>query len=234
MGTAANVEGCAVYLSAEPFELLYFARCLEKPSPAPLPLRWARVGKWKGKRVVLAADGAGVRVARRAAQILISGMSPTEIWSVGLCGALRDNMRRGDVVTGASVIDATSKQCYQTADLDGATSIVWTQDRVAATAEEKHQLSAFADVVDMEASAVADAASRAGIPFHCVKSVSDEAHESFAIDLNAARDADGRFRPVRIVSMAAARPLRGIGELMRLRSASRMASRRLGEFLANR
>jgi adenosylhomocysteine nucleosidase len=234
MGNEVNAEGCAAFLSAEPFELQDFARCLDSLSETHLPLRWARVGKWKGRRVVLAADGAGVRLARHAAEILIARMSPTEIWSVGLCGALRDTIRRGDVVTGASVIDATSKQRYPTADLGGATSIVWTQDRIASTAEEKRQLSAFADIVDMEASAVADAAMRAGIPFHCVKSVSDEAHESFVIDLNAARDADGRFRPVRIVSMAAARSWRGIGELVRLRNASRMASRRLGEFLANR
>ena len=85
----------------------------------------------------------------------------------------------------------------------------------------------------MEAAALLDRAQRWGVPFYCVRAVSDAANEDFAVDFNAARDKEGRFRPERIVAQALRRPLSGIPELLRLRRNAGLASIALGEFLGN-
>ena len=59
------------------------------------------------------------------------------------------------------------------------------------------------------------------------------AEEEFSIDLNNMRDAEGRFRRSRIAAEACLRPFQLWPELLHLRQRSRLASERLGEFLAD-
>jgi len=70
-------------------------------------------------------------------------------------------------------------------------------------------------------------------PFYCIRSVTDLAHESFHIDLNATRRADGRFSTSRILAAAIARPLTVGPELLELRSRCTTAAKALGEFIAD-
>jgi len=46
----------------------------------------------------------------------------------------------------------------------------------------------------MEAAGLAREARGFGLPFMCIRVVTDQAEEGFIIDYNAARDARGRFR----------------------------------------
>ena len=71
------------------------------------------------------------------------------------------------------------------------------------------------------------------MPFYCVRSVTDLAEESFRIDLNAARRADGRFSTPRILAAAIRRPITVAPELFELRRRSATAARSLGEFIAD-
>jgi len=63
--------------------------------------------------------------------------------------------------------------------------------------------------------------------------ISDTADEPISIDLNAARDSEGRIEGHRVVRQAMKHPLSGTAELFRLWRKSRIAAERLGEFLGN-
>jgi nucleoside phosphorylase len=105
--------------------------------------------------------------------------------------------------------------------------------RVARTASEKAILRRTgASVVEMEAAGALGAAARLGIPGFCVRSVTDLAGESFAVDYGATLSADGRFIISRILRDALRHPLAAFPELLRLQYRCRIASRNLGVFLA--
>ena len=87
--------------------------------------------------------------------------------------------------------------------------------------------------MEMEAAGAAGAAEDLAVPFYCVRVVSDLAGEDFVNDFNAALSADGRFSVARLALGALASPRRRLGELVRLKQRTTMASKKLGEFLAN-
>ena len=70
-------------------------------------------------------------------------------------------------------------------------------------------------------------------PFYCIRSVTDLANESFRVDLNAARRADGRFSTPRILAAAIQSPITVAPELFELRKRCARAARSLGEFIAD-
>ena len=100
--------------------------------------------------------------------------------------------------------------------------------------KEKQDLcSAGASAVDMEAAGVYSRVREWEKPFYCIRSVTDLANESFHIDLNAARKADGRFSTTRILAAAIMHPLTVAPELVRLRNRCLTAAKALGEFIAD-
>jgi adenosylhomocysteine nucleosidase len=135
--------------------------------------------------------------------------------STGFCGALDPALRVGDIVVGGGK--------------------VFTLDRVAVTAEEKRDLRARtgAVAVDMEAAAVSRKAAEWGVPFYCIRAVSDTAYEDMPLDFNLYRDAEGRFSRSRIALAALARPFRRVPSLLRLDRNCKFAAEALGEFLAD-
>lgn len=223
-------------IAAESFEIAGLCKVLENPTKTGLPFRFSSMGKWKGNRVVCAADGPGFRISGSVAQRIIDKFSPDAIWSVGLCGALDGSLQIGDVITGNEIVEPASGERLAAVLLgesrDNGVSVV-SQDRVAATVEEKKSLRVFGEVVEMECAAVAREARSYKIPFGCVKVVSDTALEGFGIDLNLARDDDGRFQTTGVLAEALRRPVHGFPELIRLFRRSRYAAGRLGEFLVN-
>ena len=70
-----------------------------------------------------------------------------------------------------------------------------------------------------------------GVPFFCVRAVSDLADESFSNDFNAALGPDGRFRLGRLIGSALMQPHRRFPELMRLKERCDLAAVKLGDFL---
>jgi hypothetical protein len=105
---------------------------------------------------------------------------------------------------------------------------------VIQTVQEKKRLRALgASAVEMEALAVGHRAAQWGVPFYCVRCITDLAEEGFHLDFNAARAEDGRLLTSRIVWAAARRPATLVPELYRLYRRSRLAARTLGDFLAD-
>ncbi len=154
--------------------------------------QFAREVEWRGDRWILIANGPGPRLVERA---LGNKIEVDAIISTGLCGALDPTLRVGDIVRGGP-------------------DVVFSTDRVAATAAEKRALfeRTGARAVEMESAAV-----RA---------------KDMPLDFNRYRDADGRFSRTRIALAAMAHPFTVMPRLTRLDRNCRLAADALGEFFA--
>ena len=184
-----------------------------------------------GQDWIFAANGPGPVLAAEAACRVSRPVDA--VLSTGLCGALTDELEVGDIVVGAAVngspVDVPCAMAGRY--LLGEIASV---DRVAQTVEEKRVLrQTGAIAVEMEAAGVLERAKRWGVPFYCVRVVSDTSREGFRLDLNAARDVAGRFQAGKIIAQAMRRPVSGVPELLRLRRNAAVAVRALGEFIGN-
>jgi adenosylhomocysteine nucleosidase len=221
-------------IAAEAFELMPLVRRLNNPQNVGLPIRFGRMGRWKEAEWICAADGSGPKVAGHVTRQLVEKFRPDVLWSVGLCGGLENWLRFADVVRASEVVDVASGTRFRCDGMAGlGDGVAVSQERVALTVQEKRELSTLGSVVEMEAAGVAREAAMAGLPFGCVKVISDTADEPISIDLNAARDSEGRIEGHRVVRQAMKHPLSGTAELFRLWRKSRIAAERLGEFLGN-
>jgi adenosylhomocysteine nucleosidase len=235
-----------LYVASESMELEPFAKRLTALRKLKWPIDYAQEGIWEGRRIMLAANGAGARLAGHAVEIALRAVRAAElsasklemIVSTGFCGALDPALRESQIVVGTEVVDSQTQEkfaaCRVTDPGNTASSgVIVTQDRVAQNAQEKRALHASGAVaVDMEAAGVAVRAKRAGLPFVCIKAVSDRADESFGFDLNRMRSADGHVRHGKIVYYALTHPA-VIPELLRLKRRTEAVAQVLGEFLVN-
>jgi len=201
------------------------------------PLRFARAAELSGRRVVLAANGAGAALAAEACEVAWNKQRVEAILSTGFCGALDPALGAGEVLVASRVeatdgtlsVQARAPECER-AHLSGR---LFSVDRVVQTVQEKRRLHALgASAVEMEALAVGHRAVHWGVPFYCVRCVTDLAEEGFRLDYNAARAENGRLLMSRIVWAAARRPAL-VPELCQLHRRSRLAARNLGDFLAD-
>jgi len=196
---------------------------------------------------IAACAGAGQDAALRAwTEIARTGVIDAAI-STGWAGALRAGLAAGRVYQLAGVVDARTGERFATdhlrrraapAGVESADAglhpgspendAVWlvTCERVA-NREDKPRLATAhgAGLVDMEAAAVARAAGARGIPFHCVKGVSDGPEDRLP-DFNRFISADGTFRLGRFIGFAAVRPWTW-RPLLRLGAASRRSAQAL-------
>jgi nucleoside phosphorylase len=234
-----------LFVAAEAAELKPFEKYLINARKLKWPVDYAYEGILEGRRILLAANGAGpklvaqaIEVANRAIRAAELSSSKLEaIVSVGFCGGLQPGLRVGQIIVGTEVLDprdGTRFPCQPVgATCEHENGVVASQDRVAIDSAEKARLFASGAIaVDMESLAVAGGAQRASVPFFCIKAVSDLADESFRIDLNKMRTPEGRIARGKIVLYVLTRPWM-LGELLRLRRRSQDAARALGEFLVS-
>ncbi len=234
-----------LYVASEPFELEPFANRLTALRKLKWPIDYAFEGILEGRRIMVAANGAGPRLAARAVEVAIRAVTAAElsaskleaIVSTGLCGALDPGLRFGQIVVGTEVIDLQTKEAFDCAKLppsgEAASGLIVSQDRIANNAEEKQGLRAGEEIaVEMEAAAIAARAKRAALPFFCIKVVSDQADESFGLDLNRMRSTDGHIARGKISFYALTHP-RVVPELLRLQRRAKEAARALGDFLVS-
>ncbi|MGC8761073.1 MAG: hypothetical protein ACP5VC_14040 [Bryobacteraceae bacterium] len=227
-----------IAIAAEPLEfggLLRHARSVRR---LRWPLQFACEARVGARRWILAAHGPGPRLARQAAQTALERCGGRgALLSTGFCGGVRSGLAPGDIFIAREVADAASGRRYPAlppachAPFHSGT--LWSQDRVAASAEEKARIAALgADAVDMEAAAVAEEASRHGALFYCIRVVSDGAGRPLPLDFNRFRDAEGRFCRWRITRAVLLHPSK-LTALLRFRSACQRAAACLGDFLVH-
>ena len=200
------------------------------------PVHWSRVALMNGREVLMAANGAGAARAAAAVEAAHAAGGLDLICSMGFCGALENNMRIGDIFV-AERVQADGME-YAAAKPETSrphhTGVLASIHHVARTAEEKAALRRRgASAVEMEAAGAAATAAGFGLPFYCVRSVTDLAGESFRLDLNSALRSDGKFATMQLIAASCRRPLTLLPELLRLGRRSYTATRTLGEFLAD-
>jgi len=207
-------------------------------SEAALPVEFARTAEHRGSQWLLMANGPGYRLASEALRAVLERMPVSAVVSTGYCGGLDHTLKPLTVFVASRIIDVETgtefpsrAPCGCAAPAAGALA---SQDRVAVRAEEKSALRARtgASAVDMESGALASVALSRGVPFYCVRVLTDSAEESFTLDFNDYRDESGRFQKTRIVSEVIKRPQTHLAPLLALRRVSRHAAKKLGEYLA--
>jgi adenosylhomocysteine nucleosidase len=234
-----------LYVASEAAELKPLANLLTAPRKLKWPVDYAYEGIWEGRRLMLAANGAGPKLAAQAVEIAIRAVMVAElsssrleaVVSTGWCGALDPELRQSQIVVAKQVLDLSTNEMFDcasvTADGQFASGVIASQNRIANDAGEKERLRASgALAIDMEAAGVAARARRAGLPFSCIKVVSDCAGESFPFDLNKFRTAEGRIARGKIVAQALTHPTR-LPVLFQLKRRTGDAATALGEFLVS-
>lgn len=232
-----------LFVAAEAMELKPFAESLTALRKLKWPIDYAYEGIQEGKRILLAANGAGPKLAAQAVEIAVRAMSVAElsaskleaVVSTGFCGALDPSLRESQIVLATSVVGgpAACGMIYAAPE-PFATGAVLSVDRVVGASSEKQLLheQTGAIAVDMESSGVQTRTVRAGLPFYCIKVVTDRADESFAFDLNNMRTVEGRIDRGKIVRYTLTHPqlLPGV---LQLKGRAERAAKVLGEFLVS-
>ena len=200
------------------------------------PLDYSREISNDGDRWILVANGAGTELAREAFRVACERATVDAIVSTGYCGALDPSFEAAAVFV-ANEIHSKNRSypaAWMTMPKAAAVGSMFGADRVVQSAGEKRLLreQTGASAVDMESHGLAEAAGAAGIPFHCVRAVTDVAGEDMRFDFNAARDADGRIRGARVLRLGLRHPLAHLPELCKLGYRGWRASIQLGDFLA--
>jgi adenosylhomocysteine nucleosidase len=185
---------------------------------------------------ILRAGGVGARCAAAAVDRAVKECRPDAVVSTGFCGALDPHLDIGDVVVATAV--AGSGRRYPALEpvckKSPHSGVVASIDHVAETAAEKAALYAEGAIaVEMEAAGVAERAEAYGLPFFCIRAVTDLASEDMANDFNSALRPDGHFATIDILSSSLRQPLTRIPELIRLRKRCARAAMLLGEFIAD-
>ncbi|MGB6192033.1 MAG: nucleoside phosphorylase [Terracidiphilus sp.] len=153
---------------------------------------------------VAACAGAGQPAATRAFAAIEADAPIDLVFSVGWAGALSPAIPPASVHNVAGVIDAQTGERF---NCDAGAGDRWlvTAPRVADQAEKRRLASAYgAALVDMEAAAVARLAGMRGIPFYCIKGVSDGVADNLP-DFNHFL-VNGKFRTARFTLYALLRP----------------------------
>ena len=178
---------------------------------------------------IAACAGAGLDAATRAFAGIEDGGPIDLVLSVGWAGALTGECEIAQAYNVAGVFDARTGERF---NCDAGAGRHWlvTSPRVADEAEKRRLASAYkADLVDMEAAAVGRLATMRGIPFYCIKGVSDSV-EAKLPDFNRFLDAAGQFQTAKFVLFALLRPWFW-PVLVRMGENSRKASQSIAERL---
>jgi len=177
--------------------------------------------------VVVVCGGIGAAASRRASEAVIAIFDPNIICSAGFAGALDPKLRVGDVVRPSSVINAGDGSRTV---VEGGEGVLVSFASVASPLQKSKLRDSFgADVVDMEAAAVARSAEARHKQFTVVKAISDEMDFEFPA-MDRFIDADGRFSQGRFAWYAGVRPWLW-PRVMRLARNSKRASHALCAYL---
>jgi adenosylhomocysteine nucleosidase len=190
------------------------------------PTQWLCDG-----RILVEMLGVGKNGARRRAQSLCaSGCRPERIVVAGFAGALREGLAVGDVLAVADIVDESGNQ-WATGWPQQRSGRLLTCASMIGDPDLKRNLGLRhrADIVDMESSAIAEICTTHGIPFGCVRVVSDDVSKPLSQRLMGLVES-GRVSIWRVLKEVMCSP-HTIIELIRLAKQTRQAAERLAERL---
>jgi adenosylhomocysteine nucleosidase len=230
-----------LFVASDRMEFTGILRHTAAARPEAAAVDWARSGRLNANDVLLVANGVGRKRAASAVDAALHQFPADAVVSTGFCGALDEELGLADVVVANRILAtgeaSSSPRLCASASKTQPRSVqgpICSVDHVVRTAEEKRQLRATgACAVEMEAAGVASRAQYHGLPFFCVRSVTDLAGETLANDFNAALRADGHFDTMFILGQVFRHPGARLPELLRLRGRCTRAARVLGDFFAD-
>ncbi len=191
---------------------------------------------YEGEHVTVVCGGIGSEAARWAAEAAIAQYSPEVVISAGVAGALVPELKVGDAIFPATVIDTRDGSRHETAIHDAPVgntalgrTILASYPEVARVAQKQQLAKSYAaHAVDMEAAAVARAAQVHGLPFLAVKAISDELR--FELPEISRFIRGGQFDTTRFLLHIAVRPWLWL-RVIRLARNTRIASENLCAWL---
>lgn len=221
------------FVAAESREFAGLLRNAELASKLDWPVSFARMAWLKGNAVLLVANGPGPKLAARAVNTAKEREMVEGLISIGFCGALDPTLAPGDIFIATEVLGAGASLMPAGLGRPCKSGKLLSIDRVASTVAEKSKLrKSGADVVEMEAGAVAERAEHFNIPFYAIRVVTDAADENLPMDFNQVRDAEGRFDRLRILAAASRQPSI-FPALLKLNRRCKAAAQILGDFIAD-
>ena len=153
--------------------------CAMTQEVQPLVRGWKKVRErgltfFESDKAVIVAAGIGSAPAAMASMTLIAREQPCCLMSVGLAGALRDDLRVGDILWPGMVVNVATNRRFRTRNAEQNATIV--SGKAIAGEQRKRELREEfqADAIDMEGAGVASIADSCGLPFYAVKAISDE------------------------------------------------------------
>jgi adenosylhomocysteine nucleosidase len=167
---------------------------------------------YESNYAVAVCGGIGPEAARSAAQAAIITYTPHLLISAGLAGALTPELRAGETIFPAVVIDSqdgsrhqTSIQTARLGNSPLARTVLLSSPQIASAAQ-KQQFAKYyaAHALDMEAAAVARAAQVHNLPFLAIKSISDELN--FELPAISRFIRNGQFRTKAFILHVGLRP----------------------------
>ena len=154
---------------------------------------------------IVACAGAGLDSATRAFAGIEDGGPIDLVLSIGWAGALTAECKAGEAYNMAGVYDARTGERFN-CDAGAGSQWLVTSPRVADQAEKRRLAGTYkAALVDMEAVGIARLATMRGIPFYCIKGVSDSLEDKLP-DFNRFIDTGGQFQTPKFVLFALLRP----------------------------
>jgi adenosylhomocysteine nucleosidase len=234
IGPKPTEAPCIVFVLER--EALFFRRSFQvRQTLAGAPCR-AHLGDVAGTPVLVLQTGLGAEAAARAVTWILGDPSyrPRWVLSAGFSGALRPDLRVGDLLLATEVVDAEGNQWRATGveeRLPWRRGRLLTSPRLVAGPREKQELGARHDAlaVDMETAAIAQVCHRHQVPFGCLRAISDDWNRPLSPQLvDVLRG--GRVSPLRLMSVVLRRP-RLAGELWRLARHTRIAARQIHQGL---
>jgi adenosylhomocysteine nucleosidase len=188
---------------------------------------WAQ--RTEDEEWIAACAGAGQSAATRAFAAIEDGGPIDLVFSIGWAGALTAEIATGTAHNVAGVIDVRTGERFR-CDAGAGERWLVTSPIVADTAEKRRLATAYkADLVDMEAAAIARLAQMRSIPFYAIKGVSDGLTDHLP-DFNRFIDASGQFQLARFVLFVLLRPFYWPG-MVRMGENSRKASQSIRDSL---
>jgi len=164
-------------------------------------------GKVAGLRVQVALSGVGPRHAEKAIHHLVRQGQPELLISLGYSGALKEQLKPGDVFHGNEIESPGHKIFRNQQQGHRLLSVA----KLAASKEKKLQLAQEhpeAYAVDMESLILAQAAEEAGIPWRALRVIIDPLHSDLPIDFDRCVNPKGQTAPVLLAQQILTRPLK--------------------------
>jgi purine-nucleoside phosphorylase len=210
---------------------------------------WARFCGPAWLSVLVMETGVGAARTERVLNWLLSAPQfgivpyrPKVVLAAGFAGALNKDLRVGDILLATEVVGQDG-QSWPTTWPDQLPPGEWrpplhrgrlfTAPQLVCTPEDKCALGRTheAAAVDMESATVARLCSQRGVPFACVRAISDDLNMPLSPRLLSLLR-DGRVDPFRLVAAVALSP-RLMGEIWRLARQTTHASEQLGKALGD-